>query len=72
MIDKKYLEIKKEGFVTWVYLNRLDAMNALSIDVLKEITAFNNDLKRDLETRVVIYTGKGLSLIHISEPTRRS
>jgi len=55
----KYLEIKKEGFVTWVYLNRLDAMNALSIDVLKEITAFNNDLKSDLETRVVIYTGRG-------------
>ena len=55
----KYLEIKQEGFVTWVYLNRPDAMNALSVDVLKEITAFNNDLKKDLETRVVIYTGKG-------------
>ena len=69
MIDIKYLEIKKEGFVTWVYLNRLDAMNALSIDVLKEITAFNNDLKRDLETRVVIYTGKAVSYTHLTLPT---
>ena len=55
----KYLEIIKDGLVTWVYLNRPKSMNALSVNVLKEITAFNNDLKKDLETRVVIYTGKG-------------
>ena len=55
----KYLEIKKEGLITWVYLNRPESMNALNVDVLQEITAFNNDLRKDLETRVIIYTGKG-------------
>ena len=55
----KYLKTKKEGFITWVYLNRPESMNALSIDVLQEITAFNSSLKKDLETRVVIYTGSG-------------
>ena len=55
----KYLEIKKEGLITWVYLDRPESMNALNVDVLQEITAFNNDLRKDLETRVIIYTGKG-------------
>ena len=77
----KYLEVKKEGPICWVYLNRPEAMNALSTEVLKEITDFNFSLREDLESRVVVYAGKGdhfsagadlkLSVIHISEQTRR-
>ena len=55
----KHLEIKKEGFITWVYLNRPKSMNALNTEVLQEITAVNIELKKDLKTRVVIYSGKG-------------
>ena len=55
----KYLEVKKEGHICWVYLNRPEAMNALSTDVLKEIADFNFSLRDDLESRVVIYAGKG-------------
>jgi len=54
-----YLDVKKEGHICWVYLDRTDAMNALSTDVLKEFTEFNATLKDDLESRVVIYAGKG-------------
>ena len=55
----KYLEIKKEGFITSVNLNRPASMNALSTGVLKELTVFNDSLKDDFETRVVIYSGVG-------------
>ena len=34
-------------------------MNALSTDVLKELTRVNLSLNEDLESRVVIYSGKG-------------
>ena len=55
----KYLEIEKNGPITWVYLNRPESMNALSTSLLEEIKLFNESLKKDLETRVVIYSGKG-------------
>ena len=55
----KYIEVKKEGPICWVYLNREEAMNALSTDVLRELTQVNLSLNEDLESRVVIYSGKG-------------
>ena len=55
----KYIEVKKEGHICWVYLNREETMNALSTDVLKELTQVNLSLNEDLESRVVIYSGKG-------------
>ena len=55
----KYIDVKKEGHICWVYLDREEAMNALSTDVLKEITEVNLSLNEDLESRVVIYAGKG-------------
>ena len=55
----KHLEIKKEGHICWVYLNRPKSLNALNTEILKELTEFNASLKDDLESRVVIYTGTG-------------
>ncbi|HJM59781.1 MAG TPA: enoyl-CoA hydratase/isomerase family protein, partial [SAR86 cluster bacterium] len=55
----KYIDIKKEGHICWVYLDREESMNALSTDVLKELTEVNLSLNEDLESRVVIYSGKG-------------
>ena len=55
----KYIDIKREGHICWVYIDRKEAMNALSTDVLKEITEVNLSLNDDLESRVVIYAGKG-------------
>ena len=37
----KYIEVKKEGHICWVYLNREEAMNALSTDDLRELTQVN-------------------------------
>ena len=54
-----FLNIKKENDLCWVYLNRPDAMNALNNELLRELTEFNNNLKNDLDTKVVIYSGEG-------------
>ena len=55
----KYLEVKKEGSIAIVSINRPDSMNALSIDVLKEFCSLQEHFRKDLETRVVIFTGEG-------------
>lgn len=55
----KYLEVKKEGSIAIVSINRPDSMNALSIDVLKEFCSLQEYFRKDLETRVVIFTGEG-------------
>ena len=61
----KYLQIKKDGSIATVSINRPNAMNALSIEVLKEFCTLQEYFRKDLNTRVVIFTGEGLSLIHI-------
>ena len=55
----KSLKVKKENEICWVYLSRPDSMNALNKELLEELTEFNNNLKKDLETKVVIYSGDG-------------
>ena len=55
----KFLNVKKEDSLCWVYLNRPESMNALNSELLEELTEFNNSLKNDLHTKVVIYTGEG-------------
>ena len=55
----KYLEVKKEGHICWVLLNRPKQLNALNTSVLKEITEFSKSLNNDAKTRVVIFSGKG-------------
>ena len=55
----KYLQIIKDGPIATVTINRPDYMNALSIDVLKELCSLNDYFKEDLKTRVVIFTGQG-------------
>ena len=55
----KYLEVKKEGSIAIVSINRPDSMNALSIDVLKEFCSLQEYFRKDLKTRVVIFTGEG-------------
>ena len=55
----KYLQIKKDGSIATVSINRQSSMNALSIEVLKEFCTLQEYFREDLETRVVIFTGEG-------------
>ena len=55
----KYIEVKKDNAICWVFLNRPKNLNALNKPLLKELTLFNESLKEDTQIRVVIFSGKG-------------
>ena len=55
----KYLQIIQDGSIATVSINRPDCMNALSTDVLKELCSLAEYFRKDLKTRVVIFTGQG-------------
>ncbi|MGH7949523.1 MAG: enoyl-CoA hydratase/isomerase family protein, partial [Candidatus Binataceae bacterium] len=58
-MDYKTLEVKREGSVLWLTLNRPHALNALSSQLVDEYEDFLHKLPADHETRVVILRGAG-------------
>ena len=55
----KFLKIVNEDWITTVSINRPESMNALSTEVLKEFCSLQEHFRKDLTTRVVIFTGEG-------------
>lgn len=55
------IEITREGHLTWLALDRPEALNALSIQLVDELRDFFARLPEDTETRVVVVRGKGRS-----------
>lgn len=53
------LEIRREGHLTWLILNRPDALNAMSATLIREVSDFFLRLPEDRETRVVVMRGAG-------------
>ena len=49
----------REGHLTWLTLNRPDALNALSRQMVNELRDFFWTLTDDRETRVVVVRGAG-------------
>lgn len=58
-MDYQYLTIERRGHIALVTLNRSEKLNALSIDLMKEIEKAAEEFQDDVETRVVIFTGAG-------------
>ena len=55
----KHLNIEQKGSIAIVSIARPDAMNALNQEVLKEFFSLQEHFRKDLDTRVVIFTGEG-------------
>ena len=55
----EFLNIKQQDSIAIVSINRPTAMNALSKHVLKEFCSLQEYFRKDLETRVIIFTGEG-------------
>ena len=53
------IEYKKEGRIATITLNRPDAMNSFSINLLKELNEAMIDFRDDPEVWVGILTGAG-------------
>src|SRR5258708_24485737 len=52
-------EIKNDGAVTWLTLNRPHNLNALSAQMVAELEDFLHRLPRQTDTRVVVMKGAG-------------
>lgn len=55
------LELERDGFVRRVWLNRPDVHNALSTEMIDELTAVFTELATDEWARVVVLGGRGKS-----------
>ena len=55
----KTIELDYRGPVVWLYLNRPEAMNAISITMQLEMRQAWNTLRKDRNVRVVVLSGRG-------------
>ena len=53
------LIIDHRGAVSWLYLNRPQALNALSMGCMRELREALIELRDRAETRVIVFSGKG-------------
>ncbi|MBW1710323.1 MAG: enoyl-CoA hydratase/isomerase family protein [Deltaproteobacteria bacterium] len=53
------LIVERRGNIAIVILNRPENLNALNLDLMKDIEKVTEEFQDDLETRVVIFTGAG-------------
>ncbi len=58
-MDYEHLEIERRGSVAVVTLDRPERLNALHRELMLEITRAANAFQEDVDTRVVVFTGKG-------------
>ena len=58
-MELKYIIYEKSGGIATITLNRPEALNAFSKEVIEEILKALEDVKADENTRVVILTGAG-------------
>lgn len=53
------LQVEREGHISWLTLNRPDALNAMNTKLIREVSDFFRGLTDDRQTRVVILKGAG-------------
>ncbi len=59
MSDYEFLEMERQGHITWVFLNRPRQANALNSQIMTELEQVSRSFLDDEETRVVIFAGRG-------------
>jgi len=58
-MDFQDLIIDNRGAVSWLYLNRPQALNAISMDAMRQLREALVELRDRAETRVIVISGKG-------------
>ena len=59
MNDYQYIKVEVENYIALVTVNRPDALNSLSVDVLRELHSAFTTLQDNSDTGVIILTGAG-------------
>ncbi|TGK00002.1 crotonase [Leptospira langatensis] len=62
-MSESLVQIKKEGAIAILEINRPSALNALNEEVLTELRSSFQDLEKEAEIRVVIITGQGKAFV---------
>jgi methylglutaconyl-CoA hydratase len=60
-MNEDTIEIQREDDIVTIYLNRPEVHNAMSEQLMKELTKCFNELSKDKKIRIIILTGKGKS-----------
>jgi len=55
------VEVERKGAAAWVWLNRPELHNALNEELVRELTGVFRSLQHDVETRVIVLSGRGKS-----------
>ncbi|MEW6187080.1 MAG: enoyl-CoA hydratase/isomerase family protein [Thermodesulfobacteriota bacterium] len=55
----EHLVVEKKDRIAVVTFNRPERLNALSMDLMREIEMVTEEFREDTETRVVVFTGRG-------------
>jgi enoyl-CoA hydratase/carnithine racemase len=58
-MEYQTIEVKREGALSWLTLNRPDALNAMNPPLVDELRHYFSALAQDRETRVVVMRGAG-------------
>jgi len=58
-INKKEIIFERKDNIAWIKLNRPEKLNALTIEMLEEISSILDEIEKDIEIRCVIITGLG-------------
>jgi len=58
-INKKEIIFERKDNIAWIKLNRPEKLNALTIEMLEEISSIIDEIEKDIEIRCVIITGLG-------------
>lgn len=59
MSQFKTIEVDHQDGVDWLWLNRPDALNAITTEMVTELRAYFDSLMENSETRVVVMGGRG-------------
>lgn len=59
MNNYRYIKVEVENYIALVTVNRPDALNSLSVDVLRELNGAFTALQDNSDTGVIILTGAG-------------
>ena len=57
------LSIEREGHLTWLTLNRPEALNAMNRAMVDELNDFFEQLPHDRDTRVLALRGAGRAFV---------
>ena len=62
------IEVKQEGGIAWLTLDRPEPLNAMNPQLVNEVRDFFGGLPQDTQTRVIVMRGAGRAFLEKRPP----